>query len=82
MAASRPFLVRIRIKGELGAAFAALFDDLTVSDGADGTTVLQGELVDQSAVHGLLDRVRDNGLSLVAIETGLSIPDASRNGDA
>ena len=34
----------------------------------DGTTVISGELGDQSAVHGLLDAIRDLGMSLVSVE--------------
>lgn len=81
MAGTGRFVVRIRIRGELGPAFVALFDDLAVCDGGDGTTILQGEAVDQSAVHGLLDRVRDLGLPLVSVETSLVPSQASRIGD-
>ena len=81
MAGSRGFVVRIRVSGELGPTVAALFDDITLVDGADGTTVLEGVAVDQSAVHGLLDRVRDLGLSLVSVDTVVVPTQVSRIGE-
>lgn len=38
--------------------------DLTTRDGC---TVLTGAVVDQSALHGLLNRLRDSGLTLVSV---------------
>lgn len=69
MTASGPFRIRVRIDGELGPALAEVFGDLRVTAIGDGTTVLEGDLVDQPAVHGLLGRIRDLGLSLLEVET-------------
>jgi hypothetical protein len=57
----------IRLEGHLDPRWAAWFDGLTVTNAADGTTVLRGPVVDQSALHGLLQRVRDVGLPLVSV---------------
>ena len=57
----------IRLTGHLDAHWATWFDGLTVSRGADGTTVISGLVTDQSALHGLLQRVRDLGLPLVSV---------------
>lgn len=57
----------IRLAGHLDAHWAAWFDGLTVSREADGTTVISGPIVDQAALHGLLQRVRDLGLPLVSV---------------
>lgn len=57
----------IRLAGHLDAHWAAWFNGLTVSREADGTTVISGPIVDQSALHGLLQRVRDLGLPLVSV---------------
>ena len=54
-----------------------LVDGMTVTTEGDGTTVLTGPVVDQSALHGLLQRVRDVGLpliSVVQVGTGRSGP--------
>ena len=57
----------IRLAGHLDTRWAAWFDGLTVATGADGTTVLRGELPDQSALHGVLQRARDLGLPLLSL---------------
>ena len=57
----------IRIEGHLDTRWAAWFDGLAVSREPDGTTVLHGPVVDQAALHGLLQKVRDLGLPLVSV---------------
>ncbi|HEU5455437.1 MAG TPA: hypothetical protein VFU85_07110 [Nocardioides sp.] len=57
----------IRVSGHLGARWAAWFDGLDLSTDGDGTTVLCGSVVDQAALHGLLQKLRDIGIPLVSI---------------
>jgi hypothetical protein len=57
----------IRLKGRLDGRWAAWFEGLTLSRGDDGTTVLRGRVADQAALHGVLGKVRDLGLPLVAV---------------
>lgn len=57
----------VRLTGHLGAHWAAWFDGLTVRRESDGTTVISGQVADQAALHGLLQRVRDLGLPLVSV---------------
>jgi hypothetical protein len=57
----------IRIEGHLDTRWAAWFDGLAVTHETDGTTVLHGPIVDQAALHGLLQKVRDLGLPLVSV---------------
>ncbi len=57
----------IRLMGHLDARWATWFDGLTVRHGSDGTTVISGQVPDQAALHGLLQRVRDLGLPLVSV---------------
>ena len=40
---------------------------MSLTHEGDGTTVLQGPVVDQAALHGLLQRVRDLGLPLLSV---------------
>jgi hypothetical protein len=40
---------------------------LTLTTCSDGTTTIRGPVVDQSALHGLLQRVRDLGLPLISV---------------
>ena len=57
----------IRIKGHLDARWSAWFDGLTLTRDSDGTTLLHGPAVDQAALHGLLQKVRDAGLPLLSV---------------
>jgi len=57
----------IRLGGTLHRRWEARFDGLTVSHEADGTTVLRGAVPDQAALHGLLARIRDLGIPLLAV---------------
>ena len=57
----------IRLTGHLDAHWAAWFDGLAVTREGDGTTVISGQIADQAALHGVLQRVRDLGLPLVSV---------------
>lgn len=57
----------IRLRGQLDARWVAWFDGLCLTRDGDGTTRLRGPVVDQAALHGLLQRVRDLGLPLLAV---------------
>jgi len=62
-----PGRYEIRVQGRLLPRWAAWFDGFAVDSEADGTTVIRGDVVDQSALHGLLHKVRDVGLPLVSV---------------
>jgi hypothetical protein len=57
----------IRVAGRLAPRWSAWFDGLAVVTEADGTTVLRGPVVDQAALHGLLQKLRDVGIPLVSL---------------
>jgi hypothetical protein len=57
----------IRVKGHLRPEWAEWFDDMTIVHEASGTTALSGPVADQAALHGLLIKVRDLGLELIAV---------------
>ena len=57
----------IRIQGHLDSRWTTWFEDLSLTRLPDGTTLLQGRVVDQAALHGLLQRIRDLGLSLHSV---------------
>jgi hypothetical protein len=62
------YRVHLQVQGELSPSWSALFDGLAVTAGADGTTVIRGDLPDESALHGLIAQVRDLGLQVLAAE--------------
>ena len=59
----------IRVKGHLDSHWSAWFDGLTISNEANGEAILHGPLTDQAALHGVLIKIRDLGLPLLAIIT-------------
>jgi hypothetical protein len=78
----KPTQYTIRIEGHLSASWAPWFEGLEIRHEQSGETVLSGTLVDQTALHGVLMRIRDLGLPLVAVsrltEAGKQEPDAQR----
>lgn len=60
-------IYEIKIKGHLNASWADWFEELTFTHESDGTTTLTGEIIDQAALHGMLKKVRDLGLPLLAV---------------
>ncbi|HZE34442.1 MAG TPA: hypothetical protein VE198_23780 [Actinoallomurus sp.] len=77
--AQEPDRYEIRVKGHLADRWAAWFDGMTLTRQADGTTVLDGPVADQSALHGLLRKVSDLGLPLVSVTptAGIRTPTAA-----
>jgi hypothetical protein len=57
----------IRVQGQLDQHWSTWFNDLAISYDADGNTVLRGPLVDEAALHGVLIKVRDLALPLLAV---------------
>jgi hypothetical protein len=66
-AMAQPLVYQIRVRGQLGSQWSAWFEGLSVAATVDGDTTLRGPLTDQSALHGVLARVRDLGLELVSV---------------
>ncbi len=67
----------IRLHGRLEPRWSAWFDGLTVTAGADGTTVLRGPVADQAALHGLLQQLRDLGIPLLSVAQVAPGPDST-----
>jgi hypothetical protein len=57
----------IRIAGHLPPQWSAWFEGFVVAQEPGGTTLLSGPVVDQAALYGLLKKVRDLGLPLLAV---------------
>jgi ABC-2 type transport system ATP-binding protein len=58
---------QIRVKGQLGSQWSEWFDGLTVLPAGGDETILRGTIVDQAALHGLIGKVRDLALPLLAV---------------
>ena len=58
---------QIRIEGHLDERWLRWFEGLDVSPLPEGETIISGEM-DQSALHGVLNRIRDLGLELISVQ--------------
>ena len=63
----QPVVYLIRIKDYLDPEWTDWFEGMTITLEKDGNTLLSGAVIDQAALHGLLKKVRDLGLTLVSI---------------
>ncbi len=63
----------IRIDGHLDARWTEWLEGASLTHTEDGTTVLIGPIADQTALHGVLARLRDLGVTLISVN--------ERNGD-
>ncbi len=57
----------IQLKGSLPPDWSHWFDNMRLTYDAEGNTVLSGLIVDQAALHSLLDKARDLGLELLEV---------------
>ena len=64
-----PAVYQITVKGHLDSQWSAWFDNMTISNEANGEAVLCGPLADQSALYGVLAKMRNLGLPLLAVTT-------------
>jgi len=65
--ADQPTVYQIRIEGHLGHEWTDWFDGLVITLEDNGNTLLTGPVVDQSALYGLLKKVRDLGMPLFSV---------------
>lgn len=68
--ADQPTVYQIRVKGHLDQRWLEWFDGLTITLEEDGNTLLNGPVPDQSALHGILKKVRDLGMPLLSVISG------------
>ena len=57
---------RLVVEGELGPRYASAFEGMTIS-AHDGMTEMTGSIIDQSPLHGLLERIAGLGLTLRSV---------------
>jgi hypothetical protein len=63
----RGSVYEIKVEGHLDELWCEWFDGLRLMQEGDGTSTLVGSVADQAALHGLLERVRDLGLTLLSV---------------
>jgi hypothetical protein len=57
----------IRVTSNVDTRWADWFDGLTITNVQPGVTVISGEFVDQAALHGTLNKIRDLNLALNSV---------------
>ena len=60
-------IYQIVIKGHLNSEWSEWFDGLTITLVDNGATILSGPIIDQTALHGVLIKIRDLGLPLLSL---------------
>jgi hypothetical protein len=64
-----------RVQGHLDQERSGWFDGLAITHTTDGETILSGPITDQAALHGVLAKIRDLGLSLLEVKQDNSVLD-------
>lgn len=64
---STPRCYEIRVEGHLSERWSSWFEGMTICHEASGDTVLTGPLADEAALHGVLIKIRDLRLPLIAV---------------
>ena len=57
----------IRVKGHLDQSWSAWFDGMTITNEANGDTVISGPVTDQAALHSQLVKVHNLNLTLISV---------------
>jgi len=60
-------IYQIILKGHLGPEWKDWFEGLSITQEANGTSVLMGPVVDQAALFGHLRKIRDLGIPLISV---------------
>ena len=60
-------IYQIKVKGHLDTNRSEWFEGWTISQENDGNTLLTGPVTDQSALHGLLIKIRNLNLPIVSV---------------
>ena len=58
---------QICLEGILNERWLRWFEGLEITTNVDNQTIIRGEF-DQSALHGLLNRIRDMGVTLISVQ--------------
>jgi hypothetical protein len=62
-----PKTYEIKVEGLVDSRWSEWFGGMTMTNQNDLETILIGDLQDQTALHGVLDRIRDLGLNLISV---------------
>ena len=60
-------IYQIKVRGILDEQWSDWFDGMTITPYSNEDTLLTGWIRDQAALHGLLNKIRDLGLTLLSV---------------
>jgi hypothetical protein len=60
-------MYEVKVGARLDERWSSWFEGFAVTPGPDGTTCITGPVADQAALHGLLVKVRDLGVTLISV---------------
>jgi hypothetical protein len=63
-----PIEYEIRVQGKLDARWSDWFDGLSVTESGDGETLIKGEVADQAALRGILEKIWNLNLALISVQ--------------
>ena len=80
---SKPVYYEFCVSGRLSQTGAAWFEGMSLSVNEDTTppqTIIHGYVLDRAALHGLINRIRDLGLTLLSVQR-VDRKEATEQGD-
>ena len=63
-----PGIYQVTISGTFDQRWSEWFDGFAITSQAEDETLLTGSVIDQISLHGLLSKIRDLGLTLLAVK--------------
>ncbi len=64
----KPTRYIIQVQGHLDALWENWFEEMKITNTEDGVMILSGELMDQCALHGLLEKIHSLNLILISVQ--------------
>jgi hypothetical protein len=64
-----PTLYQIKVTGHFDETLASWFEGFSISNQEDGDALMTGPIQDQAALHGILNRISNLGLTLLSVNS-------------
>lgn len=73
--ANNPANYHIRVVGQIGPEWSEWFDGLVITSNEHGETLLSGQVLDQAALYGILNKIQALGLPLLSVVRAATSPE-------
>jgi hypothetical protein len=64
-------IYEIRVRGHLPDRYSTWFEGMSITREDDGTTIIYGQVADQTALHSILFKIRNMNIGLISVNTVL-----------